>query len=50
MTTRLAQADVDEPKYQCIVGHARSGVTQKVYFKQGYTLQQLKDAIEKFDV
>ncbi|WP_412507225.1 tyrosine-type recombinase/integrase [Roseovarius sp. SYSU LYC5161] len=45
--TRLGQADVPEPIIQCIVGHARSGVTQEVYLREGYTLEQLKAAIEK---
>ena len=48
--TRLSQADVPEPIVQCIVGHARSGVTQEVYNREGYTLAQLKKAIENFHV
>lgn len=50
MVTRLSQADVPEPIVQCIVGHARSGVTQEVYNREGYTLTQLKDAIERFEI
>jgi hypothetical protein len=50
MITRLAQADVEEPIYQSIVGHERQGVTQQVYNRQGYTLQQLKTAIDKFAI
>ena len=50
MVTRLGQADVQEPIYQCIVGHARAGVTQQIYLKEGFTLTQLRDAIEKFQV
>ena len=50
IVTRLSQADVPEPIVQCIVGHARSGVTQEVYNREGYTLAQLSDAIERFEV
>lgn len=48
MVTRLGQAGVQEPIIQCIVGHARQGVTQQVYNKEGYTLGQLSEAIELF--
>lgn len=48
MVTRLAQAGVAEPVYQCLVGHAREGVTQEVYMREGYTLKQLSEAVEKF--
>lgn len=48
--TRLGQADVPEPIIQCVVGHARSGVTQEVYLREGYTLEQLKAAIEKLEI
>lgn len=48
MVTRLYQADVEEPKVKCIVGHAQAGVTQTVYMREGYTVQQLKAAIENF--
>ncbi|WP_425074991.1 tyrosine-type recombinase/integrase [Sagittula sp. S175] len=50
VVTRLGQTDVPEPIIQCIVGHARSGVTQEVYLREGYTLAQLKDAIDRFAV
>lgn len=50
MVTRLSQADVPEPIVQCVVGHVREGVTQSVYMKEGYTLEQLKGAIERFAV
>ncbi|MFU8864642.1 MAG: site-specific integrase [Rhodobacterales bacterium] len=50
MVTRLAQAGVAEPIYQCLVGHARDGVTQEVYMREGFTLRQLSEAIEKFAV
>jgi len=48
MITRLAQAGVPEPLYQDIVGHEREGVAQQVYFKEGHTLPQKKEALEKF--
>lgn len=47
---RLGQANVPEPIIQCIVGHARSGVTQEVYLREGYTLDQLKGAIDHLTV
>lgn len=50
VVTRLSQADVPEPIVQCIVGHARSGVTQEVYNREGYTLTQLKENIDRFVV
>ena len=50
MVTRLGQADVTQPVYQSIIGHARSGVTQEVYLSEGFTLKQLKDGIECFHV
>lgn len=50
MVTRLAQAGIPEPLYQEIVGHEREGVAQQVYFKEGHTLAQKQEAIEKFEV
>ncbi|WP_243694439.1 site-specific integrase [Shimia isoporae] len=50
LVTRLGQANVPEPIIQCIVGHARSGVTQEVYLREGYTLLQLKEAVDWFEV
>lgn len=50
VVTRLGQSGVAETIVQCIVGHARSGVTQEVYFREGYTLEQLKEAIDRFAV
>ena len=50
MVTRLGEAGVPEPLYQEIVGHEREGVAQQVYFKEGHTLAQKQDAIEKFGV
>ncbi|MGH1355331.1 MAG: tyrosine-type recombinase/integrase [Thalassovita sp.] len=50
VVTRLSQADVPEPIVQCIVGHARSGVTQEVYNREGYMLAQLRAAIDRFTI
>lgn len=50
MVSRLAQAGIEEPIYQSIVGHERQGVTQQVYNRQGYTMRQLKTAIDLFAV
>lgn len=50
MVTRLAQAGVSEPLFQEIVGHERQGVAQQVYFKEGHTLAQKREAVEKFKV
>jgi integrase len=50
MVTRLAQAGVSEPLFQEIVGHERQGVAQQVYFKEGHTLAQKQEALEKFEV
>lgn len=49
VVTMLMQADVDEPVVQAVVGHTRKGVTQQNYFKRGYTVRQLDDAIRKLD-
>ncbi|MCF3931848.1 tyrosine-type recombinase/integrase [Acuticoccus sp. M5D2P5] len=49
MVTRLAQAGVAEPVHLSLVGHERQGVTQQVYLREGFTLRQLKDAIDRFD-
>ena len=48
--TRLNQADVETERVQFIIGHEREGVTHHVYMKDGYTLQQTKDAVERFIV
>ncbi|MEJ6404954.1 site-specific integrase [Yoonia sp. 2307UL14-13] len=50
MVTRLAQADVQQPIIQSIVGHEREGVTQQNYLREGYTLKQLSEALQKFEV
>ena len=33
---------------RAVVGHAQEGVTQQHYFREGYTLRQLSDAMELF--
>lgn len=48
MVTRLMQAGVEENVVKAVVGHTRQGVTQQHYFRQGYTVTQLRDAIEQF--
>ena len=50
VVTRLGQAGVAEPVIQHLVGHAREGVTQEVYFRDGYSLNQLKEAVECFTI
>lgn len=50
MITRLGQAGVEHGHTQNIVGHNRPGVTQQVYMREGYTMQQLQHAIEHFSV
>lgn len=49
VVTQLMQADVDEPIVKAIVGHAQDGVTQQNYFKRGYTLKQLSEALSRLD-
>jgi integrase len=49
VVTQLMQAGVDLAVVQAFVGHTRQGVTHQNYFKQGYTLQQLNEAIQKLD-
>ncbi len=48
--TRLNQADVETERVQFIIGHERQGVTHQVYMREGYTLQQTKDAVERYIV
>jgi integrase len=47
--TRLYQAGVPQPIVESIVGHERSGTSQQVYFREGYKLEQLQEAMDKFD-
>lgn len=49
VVTELLRADVPEPMVKAIVGHKQEGVTQQHYFRQGYTIQQLADAMNKLD-
>ncbi|MBR9973068.1 site-specific integrase [Magnetospirillum sulfuroxidans] len=46
VVTFLMQANIPEPIVKAIIGHAQAGVTQQNYFKDGYTLRQLSDALE----
>lgn len=50
MVSRLAKADVQNPIIKQLLGHERDGVTQQVYNKEGYTLTQVSDALEKFEI
>lgn len=45
VVTRLSQAGIDQTFVKAIVGHQQTGVTQQVYFKEGYTVRQLSDAL-----
>ncbi len=47
--TCLHQAEVSDSVVQTIIGHQRSGVSQQTYFEEGYTIQTLKEAMDKFD-
>ncbi|MBW8639166.1 site-specific integrase [Hoeflea sp. WL0058] len=47
MATALFHAGIEQPLVQSIVGHQREGVTQQHYFKDDYTIQQRRDALEK---
>ena len=44
--TEMMRAGVEEPLVQTVVGHERKGVTQQNYFRLGYKLSQLRDALE----
>ncbi|WP_168222942.1 site-specific integrase [Oceanicola sp. D3] len=48
--TRLGHADVPTERIQFIIGHEREGVTHQVYMKDGYTIEQTRDAVELFRV
>lgn len=50
MVTRLLQAGVEEAVSKSIVGHERTGVTQGTYNREGYTLLQLQQALNKYPV
>lgn len=49
VVTRLMQKDVAEAVVKALVGHQQDGVTQNHYFKQGYTTDQLNNAMQKLD-
>ncbi|WP_412562233.1 tyrosine-type recombinase/integrase [Thalassobius sp. MITS945101] len=49
MATRLVRENVPEPIVKSVIGHAQEGTTQRVYVSEGYSLVQLKQALEKFD-
>lgn len=49
VVTRLMQAGVAEPIVKALVGHAQQGVTQQNYFKEGYRLAQLNEALQKLN-
>lgn len=46
MVTNLLQSGVAEPLAKSIIGHAQEGVTQTVYFGEGYTVAQKQEAME----
>lgn len=48
MVTRLHQAGIAQPLVQTLIGHEREGVTMKTYFNEGYSVAQLKEAIEGY--
>lgn len=50
MITQLSQSSVEEALIKQVVGHERAGITQSVYNAEGYTLRQIKDVIERFEV
>ncbi len=47
VVTQLLRADVPEPIVKALVGHAQEGVTQQNYFQKGYTVPQLREAMER---
>lgn len=47
--TQLMRTGVDLAVVQALVGHTRQGVTHQNYFKQGYMLQQLDEAMQKLE-
>lgn len=46
VNTRLLQAGIPDPIVKAVIGHEQEGMTQKQYFKEGYTLQQLEEAMQ----
>jgi integrase len=49
MQTRLAHADVPQPRISALLGHAQTGVSLNTYFRAGYLTSQLHEAINRFD-
>ncbi|WP_157757146.1 site-specific integrase [Pannonibacter phragmitetus] len=49
VNTRLLQAGVSPALVKSIIGHEQEGMTHRQYFKEGFTLQQLKEAMQKLD-
>ncbi len=49
VNTCLYQADVSQPIIEMLIGHERTGTSQRNYNAEGYTLQQLKAAMDKYD-
>lgn len=47
VNTRLLQAGVADPLVKSIIGHEQDGMTHKQYFKEGFTLQQRNEAMQK---
>ncbi|UGY08319.1 site-specific integrase [Phyllobacterium pellucidum] len=45
--TQLMRADVDVAVVQALVGHTRQGVTHQNYFRLGYAIRQLNDALQQ---
>lgn len=49
VVTGLIHADVELPLVQTLVGHERQGVTHQHYFRSGFKIAQLRDALEKLE-
>jgi len=49
VNTRLLQAGVADPLVKSIIGHEQDGMTHRQYFKEGFTLQQRNEAMQKLD-
>ena len=47
VVTKLTQSGVPNEIVKALVGHSQKGVTLQVYFKTGYTMPQLSDAISQ---
>lgn len=49
VNTRLVRAGVPDAMVKAILGHEPDGMTYKQYFKEGFALQQLNEAMQKLD-